>query len=54
MTDAAFPLPGGVTSLPATIAVWALAKRAVFALYAGSALSGSLASGLLFQAWMGA
>ncbi|EFL88106.1 permease [Ahrensia sp. R2A130] len=48
----AFLVAGGVTSLPAAIAVWALAKRAVFALYVGLALSGSLASGLLFQAWL--
>ncbi|QBF32120.1 permease [Thalassococcus sp. S3] len=49
----AFLVAGGVTSLPAAIAVWALAKRQVFALYVGLALSGSLASGLLFQAWIG-
>lgn len=49
----AFLVAGGVTSLPAAIAVWALAKRAVFALYVGLALTGSLASGLLFQAWVG-
>ena len=48
----AFLVAGGVTSLPAAIAVWALAKRAVFALYVGLALTGSLASGLLFQAWL--
>lgn len=47
----AFLVAGGVTSLPAAIAVWALAKRSVFALYIGLALSGSLASGLLFQVW---
>ncbi|MCF6445830.1 permease [Nereida sp. MMG025] len=49
----AFLVAGGVTSLPAAIAVWALAKRSVFVLYVGLALSGSLASGLLFQAWIG-
>ncbi|MEM7710645.1 MAG: permease [Pseudomonadota bacterium] len=48
----AFLVAGGVTSLPAAIAVWALAKRAVFALYIALALTGSLASGLLFQAWL--
>ena len=48
----AFLVAGSVTSLPAAIAVWALAKRAVFALYIGLALSGSLMSGLLFQAWL--
>lgn len=50
----AFLVAGGVTSLPAAIAVWALAKRSVFVLYVALALSGSLASGLLFQAWVGA
>ena len=50
----AFLVAGGVTSLPAAIAVWALAKRPVFVLYVALALSGSLASGLLFQTWVGA
>ena len=49
----AFLVAGGVTSLPAAIAVWALARPQVFALYVGLALTGSLASGLLFQAWVG-
>lgn len=49
----AFLVAGGVTSLPAAIAVWALAKRQVFVLYVGFALTGSLASGLLFQVWLG-
>ncbi len=49
----AFLVAGGVTSLPAAIAVWALAKRSVFFLYIAFALSGSLVSGLLFQAWVG-
>lgn len=48
----AFLVAGGVTSLPAAIAVWALVKRQVFLLYIGLALSGSLVSGLLYQAWM--
>ena len=50
----AFLVAGGVTSLPAAIAVWALARPPVFALYVALALVGSLASGLLFQAWAGA
>jgi len=49
----AFLVAGGVTSLPAAIAVWALAKPRVFVLYVALALSGSLVSGLLFQAWVG-
>ena len=48
----AFLVAGGVTSLPAAIAVFALVKRPVFALYIGLSLAGSLASGLLYQAWV--
>jgi uncharacterized membrane protein YraQ (UPF0718 family) len=48
----AFLVAGGITSLPAAIAVWALVKRQVFALYVVIALAGSLASGLLFQLWL--
>lgn len=48
----AFLVAGGVTSLPAAIAVWALAKPRVFFLYVAFALSGSLVSGMLFQAWV--
>ncbi|MBK6466861.1 MAG: permease [Paracoccaceae bacterium] len=47
----AFLVAGGVTSLPAAIAVWALVRRQVFFLYLGLALTGSFASGLLFQLW---
>jgi uncharacterized protein len=47
----AFLVAGGVTSLPAAIAVWALVKRQVFFLYLGIALTGSFATGLLFQLW---
>lgn len=47
----AFLIAGGVTSLPAAIAVWALVKRPVFFLYIGLALTGSFAAGLLFQLW---
>ena len=48
----AFLVAGGVTSLPAAIAVFALVKRPVFALYIAFALTGSLMSGLLYQAWL--
>jgi len=48
----AFLVAGGVTSLPAAIAVWALVKPQVFALYIAISLSGAFLSGLLFQAWM--
>ncbi|AXI48860.1 permease [Sulfitobacter sp. SK012] len=47
----AFLVAGGVSSLPAAIAVWALVKREVFCLYLGIALAGSFAIGLLFQLW---
>lgn len=45
----AFLVAGGVTSIPAAIAVYALVKRTVFALYIGLALAGSFLAGLLFQ-----
>lgn len=47
----AFLVAGGVTSLPAAIAVWALVKRRVFFLYLAIALTGSFAIGLAFQLW---
>jgi len=47
----AFLVAGGVTSIPAAMAVWALARPPVFALYLGLSLSGALATGLLFQLW---
>jgi uncharacterized membrane protein YraQ (UPF0718 family) len=36
----AFLVAGGVTSIPASMAVWALAKPQVFALYIGLSLTG--------------
>ena len=47
----AFLVAGGVTSLSAAIAVFALVKRRVFALYIALALSGLLVSGILYQEW---
>ncbi len=47
----AFLVAGGVTSLPAAIAVWALVRPRVFGLYIGLSLSGAFLCGLLFQAW---
>lgn len=46
----AFLVAGGVSSIPAAVAVWALAKREVFVLYLGFAFAGSFAVGLMFQA----
>ena len=49
----AFLVAGGVSSLPAAIAVWALVKFRVFLLYLGLALAGSFIAGVLFQLWIG-
>jgi len=46
----AFLTAGAVTSLPAAMAVYALVKPPVFAWYLAIALTGSLASGFLYQA----
>lgn len=48
-----FMVAGGVTCIPAAIAVWALARKPVFFAYIAFALTGSLASGLIFQAVAG-
>lgn len=47
----AFLVAGGVTSIPAAMAVWALARPPVFAVYIVLSLSGAFLSGLLFQLW---
>ncbi|ULB12485.1 ArsP (plasmid) [Cereibacter azotoformans] len=47
----AFLVAGGVTSLPAAIAVWALVKPRIFGLYILLSLSGAFTAGLLFQLW---
>jgi uncharacterized protein len=49
----AFLVAGGVSSLPAAVAVWALVRPPVFALYLTLALIGSFAAGLAFQVWVG-
>ncbi|MCT8970381.1 permease [Microbaculum marinisediminis] len=46
----AFLVAGGVTSIPAAIAVFALARPPVFAAYVGFALSGALIAGLVYGA----
>ncbi len=48
----AFLVAGGVTSVPAAVAVFALVKRPVFLLYIGLSLSGAFVAGLLFQLWL--
>ena len=45
-----FMLAGGVSCIPAAIAVWALVKPRVFAAYLGIAMTGSLAAGLFWGA----
>jgi uncharacterized membrane protein YraQ (UPF0718 family) len=49
----AFLVAGGVTCIPAAIAVWALVRPPVFALYLGLSLTGAFAAGLAFQTWTG-
>lgn len=44
----AFMLAGGVSSIPAAIAVWALARPPVFAAYLGFAFAGAFAMGGLY------
>lgn len=47
----AFLIAGGVTSVPAAIAVWALARKQTFALYIACSLTGAIVSGIAFQLW---
>lgn len=47
----AFLVAGGVTSIPAAMAVWALARPPVFALYIALSLTGAFSTGVLFQLW---
>ncbi len=47
----AFMLAGGVTSIPAAMAVFALVRRPVFALYVSLGLFGSLTASLLYLVW---
>lgn len=45
-----FMLAGGVSSIPAALAVWALVKPRVFMAYLGFALIGAVLAGLIWQA----
>ena len=47
----AFLVAGGVTSLPAVLAVWAVASGRVFAAYLSFAFIGALSSGIAFGLW---
>lgn len=44
-----FMIAGGVSSIPAAIAVWALVKPRVFAAYMGFAVSGATLAGMIWQ-----
>jgi len=44
-----FMIAGGVSSIPAALAVWALVKPRVFAAYLGFALVGSVLAGVVWQ-----
>ncbi|WP_309666990.1 permease [Tabrizicola sp.] len=48
----AFLIAGGVTSLPAAMAVWALVRPRVFALYLALSMVGAFLAGVVFQVWM--
>jgi hypothetical protein len=48
----AFLVAGGVTSLPAAMAVFALVRKGVFAWYLVLAAFGSLGAGFGYQAWL--
>ena len=45
----AFMIAGGVTSIPAAMAVFALVRRQVFAWHVALSLTGSLAAGFFYQ-----
>ena len=45
----AFLVSGGVTSIPASMAVFALVRRGIFALYLGFAFIGSIGAGLIYS-----
>ena len=44
-----FAIAGGISSIPAAVAVWSLVKPRVFAAYLGYALVGSITAGLLWN-----
>ena len=44
-----FVIAGGVSCIPAAIAVWALVKRRVFAAYLCIALAGSVLAGIAWS-----
>ncbi|MBT4520213.1 MAG: permease [Halieaceae bacterium] len=51
-TGLSFMLAGSVTSIPAAIAVWTIARPRLFGLYLIMAASGALLSGLAYSSWI--
>lgn len=51
-TGLAFMIAGSVTSIPAAIAVWTLAKPRLFGLYILMATIGATVSGFVYTAWL--
>lgn len=49
----AFLMGGGVTSVPAMLAVWAIATKRIFAVYLAVAAAGAVLSGLIYQMYLG-
>lgn len=49
----AFLIAGGITSIPAAVAVWVLVRARVFAWYIALAVTGSLLAGLVYQGVVG-
>jgi uncharacterized protein len=49
----AFVVSGGMTSIPAAIAVWALVRPRVFGAYLGFAFAGAILSGIAWGLWAG-
>lgn len=47
-----FMLAGGISCIPAAVAVWALVKPRVFVAYIGFGFAGSLVAGLSWAAWV--
>mgnify|MGYP005840325291 CR=1 FL=1 len=47
-----FMVAGGVTSIPAAIAVWALVRPPVFVLYLALAMAGAMLSALAYAGWL--
>jgi uncharacterized membrane protein YraQ (UPF0718 family) len=48
----AFLIAGGITSIPAAVAVWVVATRRVFVLYVALGTASSLLAGLAYGAWV--